>query len=199
MHGSTIRDEITATAARLIAEDGLEYGAAKRRAARMLGLGSRAALPDNEAIDEALRDYIEEFLSDSQPGELLALRRLALQWMRRLEQFRPYLTAAVWHGTATRHSDIHIDLYCDDPKSAEMALIDHHVDYEQRSTTGRDGQPVNTLSVHARCAGLGEMVGVHLKIHDLDDMRGALRPDGRGCLPRGDIASVQRLLGSEGQ
>ena len=154
MHGSTIRDEITATAARLIAEDGLEYGAAKRRAARMLGLGSRAALPDNEAIDEALRDYIEEFLSDSQPGELLALRRLALQWMRRLEQFRPYLTAAVWHGTATRHSDIHIDLYCDDPKSAEMALIDHHVDYEQRSSTGRDGQPVNTLSVHARCAGL---------------------------------------------
>ena len=194
MHGSTIRDEITATAARLIAEEGLEYGPAKRRAARMLGVGGRAALPDNEAIDDALRDYIEECLPDSQPGELLALRALALQWMYRMKRFRPYLSAAVWHGTATRHSDVHIDLYCDDPKSAELALIDHHADYEQRSSTGRDGQPVDTLSVHARCAGLGEMVGVHLKIHDLDDLRGALRPDGRGRVQRGDIASVQGLL-----
>ena len=194
MHGSAIRDEITATAARLIAEEGLEYGPAKRRAARMLGVGGRAALPDNEAIDEALRDYIEECLPDSQPGELLALRALALQWMHRMERFRPYLGAAVWHGTATRHSDVHIDLYCDDPKSAEMALIDHHADYEQRSSTGRDGQPVDTLSVHARCAGLAEVVGVHLKIHDLDDLRGALRLDGRGRVPRGDIASVQGLL-----
>ena len=196
MHGSTIRDEITATAARLIAEEGLEYGPAKRRAARMLGVGGRAALPDNEAIDEALRDYIEECLPDTQPGELLALRALALQWMHRMERFRPYLSAAVWHGTATRHSDVHIDLYCDDPKSAELALIDHQSHYEQRSSTGRDGQPVNTLSVHARCAGLGEMVGVHLKIHDLDDLRGALRPDGRGRVQRGDIASVQGLLES---
>ena len=194
MHGSAIRDEITATAARLIAEEGLEYGPAKRRAARMLGVGGRAALPDNEAIDEALRDYIEECLPDSQPGELLALRALALQWMHRMDRFRPYLSAAVWHGTATRHSDVHIDLYCDDPKSAEMALIDHHADYEQRSSTGRDGQPVDTLSVHARCAGLAEVVGVHLKIHDLDDLRGALRLDGRGRVPRGDIASVQGLL-----
>lgn len=196
MHGSTIRDEITATAARLIAEEGMEYGPAKRRAARMLGASGRAALPDNEAIDAALRDYIEECLSDSQPGELLALRALALQWMHRMAQFRPHLSAAVWHGTATRHSDVHIDLYCDDPKSAELALIDHHVDYEQRSSTGRDGQPVDTLSVHARCGGLGEMVGVHLKIHDLDDLRGALRPDGRGRVQRGDIASVQGLLGA---
>ena len=102
MHGSTIRDEITATAARLIAEDGLEYGAAKRRAARMLGLGSRAALPDNEAIDEALRDYIAEFLSDSQPGELLALRTLALQWMRRQVGAKLLQTAHPLQGERTQ-------------------------------------------------------------------------------------------------
>lgn len=194
MQHSSARAEITVTAARLVAEDGLEYGPAKRRAARLLGLGSRVALPDNEAIDDALRIYIEEFLSDTQPAELLALRTLALQWMRRLERFRPYLMGAVWHGTATRHSDIHIELFCDDPKSAELALIDQRVDYAQRSGTARDGQPVDTLSVHAYCAGLEEMVGVHLKIQDLDDLRGALRPGSRGRVPRGDIPSVERLL-----
>lgn len=43
---------------------------------------------------------------------------------------------AVWHGTATRLSDIYIQLFCDDSKSAEIALIDHHVDYEPRMVTG---------------------------------------------------------------
>ena len=50
--------------------------------------------------------------------------------MERLAQFRPYLGGAVWHGTATRLSDIYIQLFCDDPKSAEIALIDNNVDYE---------------------------------------------------------------------
>ena len=36
---------------------------------------------------------------------------------------------AVWHGTATRLSDIYLQLFCDDPKSAEIALIEHRVDY----------------------------------------------------------------------
>ena len=38
------------------------------------------------------------------------------------------------------------------------------------------------------------MVGVHLLVYDLDDLRGALRPDSRGRLPRGDIAAVRRLV-----
>ena len=42
-----------------------------------------------------------------------------------MAQFRPYLGGAVWNGTATRLSDIYLQLFCDDPKSAEIALIDH--------------------------------------------------------------------------
>ena len=37
--------EIAATAARLVVEEGLEDGPAKRRAVRQLGLSSRTALP----------------------------------------------------------------------------------------------------------------------------------------------------------
>ena len=51
-------------------------------------------------------------------------------WMERLAAFRPFLTGAVWRGTATRLNDIHIELYCDDSKAAELALIDGRVDYE---------------------------------------------------------------------
>lgn len=188
------KSEIAAAAARMVVEEGLEYGPAKRRAVRQLGLNSRSALPDNDAIEEAVREYIDLFCADTQPVELAALRRLALAWMERLAQFRPYLGGAVWHGTATRLSDIYIQLFCDDPKSAEMALIENKVDYEARTITGFNGEPVEALSLSSVSRELGEPIGVHLMIHDHDDVRGALKRDARGRTPRGDIAAVRALV-----
>jgi len=190
----TLRSEISSVAARMVVEDGLEYGPAKRRAVKQLGLPGRTALPGNDEIEDAVVAYISVFCAESQPGELLALRRLAVVWMERMAAFRPYLGGAVWHGTATRLSDIYIQLFCDDCKSAEIALIDHQVDYVPRTVTGFNGESVEALSVHAFCLDLSEEVGVHLLIYDHDDVRGALRPDSKGRTPRGDLTAVQRLL-----
>ena len=190
-----LKSEIAATAARMVVEEGLEYGPAKRRAVRQLGLPVRTALPDNDLVEESVREYIELFCAETQPAELEALRRLALTWMERLADFRPYLGGAVWHGTATRLSDIYLQLFCDDPKSAEIALIDHQVAYEARSVTGFNGETVDALSLSSVSPELGEPIGVHLLIYDHDDVRGALRPDAKGRAPRGDIAAVRALLG----
>jgi hypothetical protein len=191
----TLQSEIAATAARMVVEEGLEYGAAKRRATKQMGLGPRTALPDNEMLEDAVREYIELFCADTQPAELAALRRLALTWMERLVQFRPYLAGAVWHGTATRLSDIYLQLFCDDPKSAEIALIDHAVDYTPRTVTGFHGEAVEALSISSMSPELGEPVGVHLLVYDHDDLRGALKPDNKGRTPRGDLAAVRALVG----
>ena len=189
------KSEIAATAARMVVEEGLEYGPAKRRAVRKLGLRARTALPDNDLIEESVREYIELFCADTQPAELLALRRLAVIWMERLAQFRPYLGGAVWHGTATRRSDIYLQLFCDDSKAAELALIDHRVDYEARTVTGFNGDAVDALSLSSMSDELGEPIGVHLLIYDHDDVRGALKPDSKGRSPRGDVGAVRALLG----
>lgn len=186
--------EIANVAARLVVEEGLDWGAAKRRAVKELGLPQRTPLPDNDLVEDAVREYIGLFCADTQPFELRALRELALVWMQRMQAFRPHLGGAVWHGTATRLSDIYLALFCDDPKSAEIALIDHHVDYEPRTVTGFRGEPVDALSLSSRSAALREEIGVHLLIYDLDDLRGALRPDARGRAPRGDLEAVCRLL-----
>jgi len=190
----SVQSEIAATAARMVVEEGLEYGPAKRRAVKQLGLPQRAALPDNDAVEEAVRDYISLFCGETQPAELEALRRHALTWMERLAEFRPHLTGAVWNGTATRLSDIYLQLFCDDPKSAEIALIDKGVDYEARTVTGFQGAPVEALSLSSLCPGLGEQVGVHLLIHDHDDLRGALKPDARRRVSRGDTAAVRAMV-----
>jgi len=189
-----VSTEIAALAARWVVEEGLEYGPAKRRAAKQLGLSGRGALPSNEVLEEAVLDYIEVFCADTQPQELLALRRLALLWMERLTEFRPYLGGAVWHGTATKNSDIYLQLFCDDSKSAEIALIDQRVNYLPRTVTGFTGEPVEALSVHAFCAELKEEIGLHLMIYDFDDVRGALKLDAKGRSPRGDAVAVRRLL-----
>jgi hypothetical protein len=190
----TMQSEIAATAARLVVEEGLEYGPAKRRAVKQLGLNARSALPDNDSLEDAVREYIELFCADTQPAELAALRKLAVTWMERLVDFRPYLGGAVWHGTATRLSDIYLQLFCDDPKSAEIALIEHNVDYVPRTVTGFNGDSVEALSLSSMCPDLGEPVGVHLLIYDHDDLRGALKPDGKGRTPRGNLAAVRALV-----
>ena len=190
----SLKSEIATVAARMVVEEGLEYGPAKRRAVKQLGLPGRTALPGNDEIEDAVVDYIALFCADTQPAELLALRRLALVWMERMAAFRPHLGGAVWHGTATRLSDIYIQLFCDDSKSAEISLIDHQVDYVPRTVTGFHGESVEALSVHAFCPDLKEDVGVHLLVYDRDDVRGALRPDAKGRTPRGDMVAVRRLL-----
>lgn len=186
--------EIAQTAARIVVEEGLEWGAAKRRAVRRLGLPQRTPLPSNDMLDSAVREYIALFCADTQPTELRALRELALLWMERLAAFRPYLTGAVWQGTATRLSDIYLQLFCDDTKSAEIALIDNNVRYDVAQVQGFKGETVDALSIHCRCLPLEETIGVHLMVHDFDDLRGALKPDGQGRSQRGDIAGVRALL-----
>lgn len=195
---NTLATEIANSAARLVVEEGLEWGPAKRRAVKELGLPVRTRLPDNDQVEDAVRAYIGLFCADTQPRELRALRELALLWMERMQAFRPYLGGAVWHGTATRLSDIFIALFCDDPKSAEIALIDHRVNYEPGSIKGMRGEPVDVLSLSSHSHELNEEIGVHLLIYDLDDLRGALRPDARGRTPRGDMAAVRRLLSPSG-
>ncbi len=194
MNPTSLKLEIAAAAAALIVEEGLEYGPAKHRACKQMGLPARSELPGNDEVEDAVHEYIAIFCADTQPGELRALRELALTWMERMANFRPYLGGAVWHGTATRLSDIYIQLFCDDSKSAEIALIDHQVDYEPRTVTGFTGEKVEALSLSSFCPGLNEPVGVHLLVYDHDDLRGALRPDGKGRKPRGDLAAVQKLL-----
>ena len=190
----TSKREIAAVAARLVVEEGLEYGPAKRRALRELGLPTRTALPNNDEVEAEVRDYIALFCADTQSQELHALRLLALEWMERMAVFRPHVGGAVWHGTATRLSDIYIQLFCDDPKSAEIKLIEHNVDYTPRTVTGFNGESVEALSLSSMSRELNEPIGVHLLVYDHDDVRGALRPDAKGRAPRGDLAAVRALL-----
>jgi len=194
----SLTEDIAAAAARLVVETGMEYGPAKHKAARALtrrgGAASRVELPSSEQVEDEVRAYIELFLGDTQPGELAALREVARQWMQRLAEFRPHLSGAVWRGTATRESAVHIDLYCDDSKAAEIALLNMGIDHDIHLLDAGHGAARDVLTVASPSRALGQPVTVQLIVNDHDDLRGALKPDNRGRTWRGDLAALQRLM-----
>ncbi|MEX3954455.1 UDP-N-acetylmuramate--alanine ligase [Trinickia sp. EG282A] len=193
-----VREEIAIAAARLIAEEGLDYSSAKRKAARqVVGQGRVAGewLPDNDQIEEEIREYQSLFQADSQPAVLRRLREIALDWMKRLAAFNPYLTGAVLNGTAGEYSDIHLQVFCDNPKEVAIYLLNANVQYDVSETRHFGGRgTVETLSFLSRETRDEEPVGMHIALYDLDDLRGAVRADARGRTQRANTETVEALL-----
>lgn len=133
------RTQIAQAAARLIAEHGLnDWLAAKRKACRQLGLPEHEALPGNEEVAQALRDYNSLFQGPAQEASLRAQRRDALTWMERLAEWKPLLTGAVAAGWATTHSEVRLELEAADAKAVELSLINAGVPYVTVAASGRD-------------------------------------------------------------
>jgi len=186
--------EISAAAARWVVEEGLDFGEAKRCAAQALGLAGKSGWPDNAQIETSVREYLALYCADTHPGELLTLRQLALDWMERLTQFRPYLAGPVWRGTANHLSDICIHLFCMDCKMVELMLIDQQIAYQSGSVSGPRGEPASVLSLWVNCQALATRVGVHLQVHPYDEMRTVLKSDARGMPLWGSLTAMQRLM-----
>ena len=140
--------EIAVGAARLIADEGMDYATAKRRAARdVLGEGAntRGLLPDNDQVEEELRRHLRLFGGAAQRALLDALRRHALTLMQRLQRFEPRLVGAVLNGTATEFSDLQLHLYNDDVKDVEIHLLNERVNFEVDEGDPEPGGPLERI------------------------------------------------------
>ncbi len=179
-----LRTELAVAAARLIADEGCDYGQAKRRAVReLLGNGpdARGVLPDNLEIERELRRHLRLFAAETHPELLAGLRRKAADLMEQLNAFNPHLVGAVLNGTATEHSDIELQLYTDSAKDVEVSLMDTGLDFVVDE--GGDGIPaplerisfVTTLGSRTEPPRDSQRVGVRLHVFERDAIRVAPR------------------------
>ncbi|MEQ1916538.1 MAG: hypothetical protein ABL856_07435 [Gallionella sp.] len=126
-----MREQLAHQAAKLMAEDGItDHAYAKRKAAKQLGAIDTHHLPSNEEIDNALRSFRMLFQGTKHPTVLRELRTEALDNMKLLSEFHPYLTGSVLTGLAGENSDINIMLFSDDAKAVLLFLLKHNIDFE---------------------------------------------------------------------
>lgn len=194
-----LRAEIAAVAARMIAQDGADYGTAKRKAARQV-LGEAQAnakrdlLPDDAQVEEEVRQYHALFNAGTQPARLKRLRSIALEVMEKLSDYDPYLTGPVLNGTAGEHDDIRLQLFADSAKEVQIYLLNHNVNIEISESDHYKGprhDPVETVSFLWR----GE--GVHVELYEQHDLRGAKKQKSGERPARIDIAELRALLATE--
>jgi len=189
-----LRLEIAAAAARLVAQDGADYGSAKRKAARqILGeLQNRTnLLPDDQLIEEQVHLYNALFLADSQPARLFQLRTIALQVMEALEQFQPLLSGAVLNGTAGPHDEIYLQLFAESAKDIHIFLLNKNVLLDMSESPHFKGARYDAVET---ASFLWKNEGVHAAMYEIDDRRGALKARADGKLLRTDIAGLRKLL-----
>ncbi len=192
---NTLRAEIAAAAASLIAEEGLDYANAKRKAIeRIAGKKhhrlQREILPSNEEIEEAVREYQKIFQADSQPLRLRLLREKALALMRLLADFSPMLTGAVANGTASEHSDIHLHCFAPSAKELGIFLMNQGLDSEAASLTPQrpGGDAIEALAIQWQ----GELATI--AVYPEHDQRSSPRHETKRKHNRLDIKSVEKLL-----
>ena len=186
-----MREQLAHHAAKLMAEDGItDHAYAKRKAAKQLGAADTQHLPSNEEIDIALRSFRKLYQGESHPVVLRQLREEALNTMRLLAEFHPYLTGSVLSGSAGQQSDINLMLFGDDKKAVLLFLLKHKIDFQDGEWrvhfSGRDENvPSYTLTGPSG-------VQTHLVLlPESARFNGSRKPE-----THADIAAVEALLAS---
>jgi len=194
------RARIAAAAARIMAEDGIDdFALAKRKAARQVGAEDTQALPGNDEIEVELRAYRALYQPSEHPERIAELRRIALDAMRELKDFNPYLTGPVLSGLAGRYAEIDLQLFPASTKEVEIYLLDRNLPYstsEGRRYSGDRARAVTVLSLMWQGAPL------RLTIFDPRDERLALKTTQAGrVMERAGIAEVGALIaaGTQGK
>lgn len=190
---TTTRARIAAAAARLMAEDGIDdFALAKRKAAKQLGAHDAQALPGNDEIEAELRAYLALYQAEEHPQRIAELREIALDAMRALEQFSPYLTGPVLTGIAGPYAEIELQLFPDSVKDVEIHLLNRNLSYTTHETRRYSGDRAHAVSVLTLT---WHGVPLRLSIFDSRDERVALKTSQAGkVMGRAGIAEVGALL-----
>jgi hypothetical protein len=173
---NALKLEIAARAAQMIADSGLDYGSAKRKAAfDVCGTSSlpKDSLPNNEELDAALLEHLELF-DEGHPARVQQMREVALELMERMPDFQIYITGPAWKGICAEHAYVHLQAFHDNTKEVEYALLNLNIPYEAETAPHWRGDK-DTEALALLYKKNGEKVPVLISLYETDDLRGALK------------------------
>lgn len=189
-----LRRALAQEAARVMAEHGVrDFLFAKRKAAERFGVVDGAVLPRNTEIEEALQEYQRLFGGEAHLESLQAQREVALDVMRRLEEFQPRLVGPVLHGTATSHDDVMLHIFADRAETVTFRLMDQGIPFEvgERRTRLNPERVVQQPALRLEIDGQP----VEIVVFPLDGIRQApVSPVDGKPMRRADLHEVESMV-----
>ncbi len=129
------RLRVAVEAARLLySREHKEYFHAKREAARRLGAQQ---LPTNREVHDQLIALAEALGGSDRVFRLLTMRKVALDYMRLLQEHEPRLIGSVLTGHIREGSDIDLHFYTDDPLGLYEAMEEAGLTFEVETVRAR--------------------------------------------------------------
>jgi hypothetical protein len=193
MNASEQRRRLACEAARLMAREAIpDPGAARRKAARALGISDRACQPDDEEIRRELRAYLELFHPAQSAAGLRGMREAALEAMRFFRRFEPRLVGGVFDGTAQASSAVVLHLHVDEAEAVPRFLEESGIPAQSRfrrlhlRDESRGDCPAWTF--------LAGDQAIELQVLPLSALRHAPLDGAGKPLPRASLATLSAML-----
>ncbi|VAX10184.1 FIG00856772: hypothetical protein [hydrothermal vent metagenome] len=197
MKAQQMRLRLAQEAAQILLQSGSrDYYAAKQKAAVHLGAADTRNMPSNTEIESALQEYQRIFRADSQPAELLRLRKAALHAMQFFKDFKPRLVGSVLRGTADKHSAVSLHIVAATVEDVDLFLMHYNIPFEIGEKRVRfQAEQVQSLPVYRFVA---DDAPIDVVIFPLDGPRQPpLSPLDSKPMQRADIHKLEKLLQEE--
>jgi hypothetical protein len=189
------RQQAAELSARHMRQAGLDMAAARKKAARQLGLDLRPGnplLPSRREIEQALASQLSLFGADDRSQQLAHKRQAAREAMQFLQAYAPRLAGAVLDGSAQAHDPVIVHLHADNPEDVTLFLHEQRLpaQLDQARVHLADGNldvPCWTLTVDGTV--------FQLWVLPLQALRSPPRhPLDHTPLPRANTAQLSQLL-----
>ena len=123
-------------AAEIIMEEGItDYHFAKKKAAKYLGEESSDALPSNDEIDGALKEYQKIYQPEIDPQILGNIKKEAMRVMELFKAFNPHLAGQLMEGLVPKYPTLQINLYTDNMKEIEYLLLNSNIEFDLKDAS----------------------------------------------------------------
>lgn len=155
--------ELALEAARIFVEESLtDYATAKRKAAERLGLGSRAAMPDNARVQAEVIAYQRLFGGQAYVQRLRRMRLTAVQAMKLLQEFDPRLTGGTLTGAIGGAHRVQLHCFPDKAEMVDVFLADRGIESKEGERDFRygDGRSESVPMVRFDADGIGVEVAL---------------------------------------
>ncbi len=190
---ASLRVELAQIIAGYIVHDLMPWRNAREKALEGLGRLPADAVPSAAEIESAVRETWAVFAPEAHAALLRRRREAALRLMTDIfADFDVTLTGAVLNGAATPESNIRLELFTDDVKAVEVALMDRGIDFDVLDTIdSRMPAPLEVIAFIDPASDRRNPAGVFAEIHS---------PKHRGRNPyRGTADAWQQAWEAEGR